>query len=335
MAELEPAYLITGSDRPKVELAVARLRARFDPGATDRFLASVDDGATVVAACNAGTLFGDSRLVIVEEVDGRRGDEGGRLRATWKKPDVEAVLAYLGSPAPGTVLCLVGEEVKSDSPLAKACARVGSVLTYDVAKRGLNAWVADRFRARSVEAEPEACALLVQLVGDDLHALAQEVDKIATWAGGDPVGEREVEQLAAPTAEAPVFAITDAWGRRDRAAALAAMESILERSDRPRRDEAARIAGSLGSHLSRLRQMKRAAAAGERPKEVAARAKLHPYYAEKLFRQAEGFSDAELDDATLRVAALDHALKGGSRLAPELELQRTLAAISREPGQRD
>ncbi len=332
MADLEPVYLISGSDRPKVELAVQRLRARFDPGATDRFLASVDDAATVVAACNAGTLFGDARLVIAEEVDGRRGDEG-RLRATWKKADVEAVLDYLGSPAPGTVLCLVGEQVKADAPLAKACARSGSVLTYDVAKRSLNGWVAERFRSRSVKAEPEACALLVQLVGDDLHALAQEIDKLATWAGGDTVGEREVEQLTAPTAEAPVFAITDAWGRRDRAAALAAMESILERSDRPRRDEAARIAGSLGSHLSRLRQMKRAAANGERPKEVAARAKLHPYYAEKLFRQAEGFSETELDDATLRVAALDHALKGGSRLAPELELQRTLAAISREPGQ--
>ncbi len=196
MADLEPVYLISGSDRPKVELAVQRLRARFDPGATDRFLASVDDAATVVAACNAGTLFGDARLVIAEEVDGRRGDEG-RLRATWKKADVEAVLDYLGSPAPGTVLCLVGEQVKADAPLAKACARSGSVLTYDVAKRGLNGWVAERFRSRSVKAEPEACALLVQLVGDDLHALAQEIDKLATWAGGDTVGEREVEQLTA------------------------------------------------------------------------------------------------------------------------------------------
>lgn len=333
MAELEPVYLISGSDRPKVELAVQRLRARFDAGAVDRLLASVDDGATVVAACNAGTLFGDNRLVIVEEVDGRRSDEG-RRRVTWKQADVDVVLDYLASPAPGTVLCLVGEDVKKDAPLAKACAKAGAILTYDVARKSLNGWVAGRFRARSVRVEPEACTLLVQLVGDDLHALAQEIDKIATWAGEEPVGEREIEQLTAPTAEAPVFAITDAWGQRDRAAALAAMESILERSDRPRRDEAARIAASLGSHLSRLRQMKRAAASGERPKEIAARAKLHPFYAEKLFRQAEAFSEVELDEATLRVAALDHALKGGSRLAPELELQRTLAAISREPGQR-
>jgi DNA polymerase III delta subunit len=32
-AELKPVYLITGNDRPKVEVALARLRARFDAGA--------------------------------------------------------------------------------------------------------------------------------------------------------------------------------------------------------------------------------------------------------------------------------------------------------------
>ena len=62
--------------------------------------------------------------------------------------------------------------------------------------------------------------------------------------------------------------------------------------------------------------MKRAAADGERPKEAAARLKMHPFYVDKLFRQAEAFSDRELDDATIELAELDYALKGGSRLAP-------------------
>jgi hypothetical protein len=58
---------------------------------------------------------------------------------------------------------------------------------------------------------------------------------------------------------------------------------------------------------------------------------MKPFPAEKLARQAERFSVDELRDATIRVARLDHALKGGSKLAPELELQLAVTDVSREP----
>jgi hypothetical protein len=45
--------------------------------------------------------------------------------------------------------------------------------------------------------------------------------------------------------------------------------------------------------------------------------------------QAEGFSAEELDDAVVRLAALDGALKGQSRLAPDLEVQRALVDLTR------
>ena len=61
-------------------------------------------------------------------------------------------------------------------------------------------------------------------------------------------------------------------------------------------------------------------------------AQLNPFYASKLYRQAEGFSSEELDDAVLRLAELDGALKGQSKLTPDLEVQRTLVALSRRPG---
>ena len=48
---------------------------------------------------------------------------------------------------------------------------------------------------------------------------------------------------------------------------------------------------------------------------------IKEYPAKKLAAQAERFSIEELRDATVRIARLDHALKGGSKLAPELEVQ--------------
>jgi DNA polymerase-3 subunit delta len=211
--ELEPVYLLTGSDRPKVETAVERLRRHFTDEATELVSAQEVSGAEAAALCNAGSLFGDMRLVLVAAVD------------RWKAADVKAIEAYLASPAPATVLALVGDEVKKESPLAKACAKVGAVLAYDVAKKKLDAWVAERFRQADVRAEPEAVAALVQLVGDDLHQLASEIEKLALWAGDEPIGEREGELLVAAAAETPPFALTDAWGARGTGRALAATQA--------------------------------------------------------------------------------------------------------------
>jgi DNA polymerase III subunit delta len=326
-------YVLTGSDRPKIATALARLRSHFVPEAIEILSALETPGDAVASLCNAGSLFGDMRLVVVEDVDGRR-DGDGRLKGGWKAADVDAVAGYLASPSPSTVLALVGAEVKKTSALWKACAKAGQILAFEVAKKEVHGWVVKTLRDRGVRAEPDVAATLVQLVGDDLEQLASEIEKIATWAAGEPVGEREVLALVAPGADMPIYELTDAWAAHEPARALEASEIIFERESRPRRDTAPRLAGALGSHLSRLRAIKRLAEDGVPSKEVAARLKLNPYYAGKLYRQAESFSEEELRSSVVRLAELDGALKGQSRLAPDLELQRALVDVARRQGGR-
>ena len=81
-----------------------------------------------------------------------------------------------------------------------------------------------------------------------------------------------------------------------------------------------------------MRQLKRLASQGVPAREAATTLKMHPFYGEKVYRQAEAFSDDELASATVRFAELDLALKGGSRLAPDVELLRALIDVSAEPG---
>jgi DNA polymerase III subunit delta len=330
--ELEPVYLITGSDEPKVELAVARLRRRFAAEATERVSALECTAVDAVGLCNAGSLFGEGRLVVVTDVDGRRGGEG-RLSGGWKVADVAVIVDYLAAPAPGTTIALVAAEMRKDSSLAKACAKAGRVLEFAVAKKSVVGWVSERFRQQGVQAEPDACAALVNLVGDDLRALAVEVDKVATWAADEPVTEREIEALVAAVADIPPFAITDAWAKRDAGRALEATERIFDRSDRPRRDEAARLSATLSAHATRLSTARRLRDSGVRSADAMSQLGTRSaFYADKLYRQSEEFSGGELGSATVRLAELDLALKGGSRLAPDLELQRALLDVSREPG---
>lgn len=315
--DLKPAYLIGGSDRPKVDRAVARLRARFEPDAVEHLDALEANGDDAVAACNAMGLFGSgSRLVIVDNTE------------TWKAPEVKVVEAYLKSPAPGTTLALVAGELKKEAPLAKAVSGAGDVLVWDVQTRAIHRWVAEQFTLHGAKADPEACRRLVELVGDDLYELAGEVEKLATWANGEEVTDAEVEQLVAARADSPPWNLTDAWGVRDVGAVLRAAERMLDRTPDPPSRTIPKLVGSLTNHLRRARAAQRLEAKGLSSAEAAAELGIKPYPAQKLFAQVRNYSAGELDAALVRMAKLDHALKGGSRLPNDLEFERALVEIT-------
>jgi DNA polymerase-3 subunit delta len=315
--ELKPAYLIGGSDRPKVDRAVARLRSRFDADAVELLDASENTGDDAVASANVMGLFGEgTRLVVIDGVEG------------WKAPDAKAIAEYLKSPAPGTTLALVAGDIKKDAPLAKAVGAGGVLRMWDVVVTASPGWIADQFKLHKTVAEPEACRLLSELVGDDLYELAGEVEKIATWADGAEVTEADVEALVAPRAGSPPWTLTDAWGARDVGGVLRATERMLDRTADPVSRVIPRLVGSLTNHVRRARQAQRLDEQGITAAEAASKLGIKPYPAQKLYAQVRNFSGAELDAALIRLAVLDEALKGGSRLANELELERALVEIT-------
>ena len=318
---LKPAYLIAGSDQPKVAVVVRRLRARFAEGSVELLSADSVSGADVVAAANALGLFGGGeRLVVVEGIE------------RWKQADVKAVTEYVRSPNPGAVLALVGEPAKL-SGLAEAVASVGDVLRYDVPKRKRRgreeddyvAWVRDQLDRAGVRIDQEAVERLVELVGPDAFALHSEVEKLAAWSDQEPVGVAAVEALAIASAEASGFALTNAWGARDAAGALRACEAELRGQPEP-----FWLAGRLAAQVSRTRAVQRLAEEGVSLPEIGKRLGLR-FPPRREAGAASSYSADELEAAVVRIAALDHAIKGGSRLDPVLELERALVEITETP----
>jgi DNA polymerase III subunit delta len=314
---LRPVYLLTGNDRPKIVRALRRLRARFGDESVEQLSGDAASGADAVAACNALGLFagGDGgRLIVVEGVE------------RWRKADIEAITAYLSDPVPGAVLALVAGETLRGDTLAKAVASVGQVLAFDAPKpRDLPSWVRAQFEVRGATIDADAARALVEIVGDDLAALATEADKIATWAAGGPLQRGDIEALATPAREATAWAITDAWGERDLPTLLAATEAELERR------EPFGISTRLAAHVGLVRSVQLLAAEDLPTREIAKRLNLHEFRVKKALGHAKHYADNELDAAVVRLAALDAAIKGASRLSGELVLTRTLIEVTKTP----
>ena len=312
MADLKPVYLIAGSDRPKVQRAVERLRSRFDPAGIEHLSASGDEA---VAACNALGLFAaGGRLVLVTDMDGHRSKEG-RLAGGWKAADMQAVAAYAKAPAPDTVLALIAEEVRKDSPLAK----LAEVLHYEAKTSKLVPWVAE------AKASSDACRLLVELVGENSDELRLEVEKLATWAEGEEITADHVEEMVLPRDSVKPWTLTDAWSRHDVAGVLSAAQRMLRQGTSP-----SGVAWALGDHVALVSACRRFSAEGVTTTEATKRLRRRSEYpVKKAYAAAEGWGENELAAALVRLAELDVALKGGSRLPDELELERALVEVSR------
>ena len=316
--DLLPAYLLTGTDRPKIGRALRRLRTRFGDEAVEILSAESSSGDDVAAGLNSLGLFGVGRLLVVQGVE------------KWKKADAEAIDAYLADPLHGTVLALVVEEAPKDDALGKLIARRGGeVLAYDIPKpKDPSIWVRGEFARLGAQATDDAARRLVEIAGDDVALLEQEVEKLATWASGEQIGAREVEQLAVPAHESPTWALSDAWGSRDVGEVLAACEAELEKGVEP-----FLIAVRLAAQVGLVRAVQALSDEGLGAREIAGRLKKHEFLVRKALGHAERYSRDELDAAVVRLAELDAALKGASRVSNELELERALLEITavREP----
>jgi DNA polymerase III delta subunit len=89
------------------------------------------------------------------------------------------------------------------------------------------------------------------------------------------------------------------------------------------------LAVGLATHVGRVRAAQVLAEEGLGTREIASRLKIKEFPARKALQHAERYSRAELDAALVRMADLDAAIKGASRLSSELELLRALIDVTR------
>ncbi|TMB30161.1 MAG: hypothetical protein E6J61_13440 [Deltaproteobacteria bacterium] len=163
--------------------------------------------------------------------------EAQRLQAPPDDVDVLVSAVERGLP-PRTHLILVAEGLPQKHPLARLAATKGAVLRRKAERRGRTIDTLDisevvqevlgPLRKRlSREAELE----LKQRLGDDLRLLANEVGKLAIYAGDRAlIGREDVEAIVAPVREEEFFAVSEAVQEGDLGRALSLLHDELRRT---------------------------------------------------------------------------------------------------------
>ncbi len=307
----DPVYLLHGDeDVLKDEAIRALLDAAVDPAARDfnldiRFAGDLDAEA-FNALVNTPPMLAARRAVVV-----RGAEQVGKRKSKLR----EELVRYLAAPNPTTLLVLVaaaGEE--PDAELAKS-GGVTLVALEPLAPERVSRWVTHHATTLHLTLDPDAVELLVAAVGNELGALARELEKLAGLAGERAATAADVTALVGVRRGETVHDLVEAALERRAARAAQLVEPVLEQAGM----SGVKILTLLGTHLVGTALARAERDRGARRLEDALFRHMlaaRPYglrnwkeEAVRWARWSERWTAAELSQALRAALAADRALK--------------------------
>jgi DNA polymerase-3 subunit delta len=312
---IKPAYLIVGDDEGKIDAALARLRSRGErEGAVLESFGSGMEGPpdpeALIAAIPAMSLMSSRRYLLADGVE------------RWTAKQAAGVIETLAALPPELTVVFVARELspkaKAPKGLAEAVEGVGGdVLRYSAPRaRDLPARLSEDAGRRGFRLDASAARVLVERMGEGTLRLANELDRLALWAGPDgEVTLADLEDMVADTSQQAAWALSDAIVARDSSAALGAAERLLSQGEAvtPLVYQAARRLRDANAAVAQLEE-------GTPSKTVEANLRMHPYAAKMLIRRVRDASPSALRSACCAIADLEWWTRGGSEYPDDVAL---------------
>jgi DNA polymerase III subunit delta len=309
--EMQPLYLIAGSDGAKIDATRSRLRARaereggsaalevFEPGEGR----GMPDHEALLAAIPAMSLMDSRRYLLADGIE------------RWREKQLAPVIETLGELPPDLTLVLICRD-KPPAKLVKAVkSAAGEVHEFEAPKaREMPRVLVGEAQRLGFRLEDAAARMLVERMGANPVRLRNELERLALWAGeGGEVDAAALTEMISDTSEAAVWSLSDALIEGDAAAAMRIGERLIGQGEN--------VTGLIYGLASRLRGACAAAAQLEEgipAGQVESSLKMHPYAAKQLVRRLQGADLASLRLATETLADLELWCRGGADYGDEL-----------------
>ncbi len=320
-AKAEPLhfYVVHGDEAFLKRQVLEALRQRIVCDGDEAFALNRHAGDSavygeVMADVETLPFLAPRRLVIVEGADAFVSKYRGQLEK------------YLGRTGGTGVLALEVKSWPSSTRLAKALDSNASLVCKGLTGQQLPGWCIRRFKQQHDKMlSQQAARLLIELVGNELGLLDQELAKLAAYAGkGSKIDFDDVDKLVGRSRMADTFKIFDSIGTGNANEALRLLDRLFDQGE-----DAMRILGAFSYELRRLARAYRLNQQGQSLHGALQEAGYPPFTigrAEQLLRhlgrrRADALYDWLLDT--------DQGMKGGSALAPRQVLERLVVKLAR------
>ncbi len=313
---IPPVTVLTGSQRHLKQSVLAILKKTViddDDSSLTVFNSSNTDLQSLTDELRTISMWGDRRLVILEDAD----DFVTKYRSGLEK--------YVEKPAKKSVLVLDVKTWTKTTRLAKQVAATGlDVECSELKGVQLQKWLQDTARDSYQQSlDRDAAILLIELIGEQLGMLDQELSKLASYVGaGAKIGVDDVRKLVGGWRTETTWAMTDAVRDGDLGFAVSALDQLLTAGEPP-----LKLLGGISYVFKKLAQatdLSRTMALDQAMRQVG------------VFPQAIGPSTAYLrrigrhraEQILHLIRATDGGLKGSNSLPERMQLEKLLVELA-------
>lgn len=306
---IPPVLLLHGEEGYLVEQAARQVIAAVVlPEGRDFNLTIVHGrdlrGNELIEQARTLPVFAARRLVVIRNVQEASTDQ------------LEAFSAYLDDPVPETFLLVTAASIDKRRKFFQKFAQVGEVIEFRrLYENQLPQFIRDRAKEAGRTFTGPALKLFCRRIGNNLAEVMGELDKLTSYVGAREFFEEDdVAAVVSDTRVESVFALTDALGAGELAAALRLLGRLLDDGQPP-----LVILTMLVRHFRQLWKVRELLSQSVPQKELPRRIGVNPYFLGGLLTQAKRCSDEQLREAFPRFLAVDLALKSGGDSRAQLE----------------
>jgi DNA polymerase-3 subunit delta len=304
--------LLQGGESLLADRAISQIIAKFK-GATVSTLEASELELGGITDALAPSLFGDSRVVVIKEIQDLPTELGEEITSYLEAQDesVELVLWHKGGVKGKALL----EKIKKLKPTIIPC----DVIKKDGEKSD---FIRSEFKRLGRTISTEAVQALIDALGSDLRELGGACSQLAAdVTAGKMIDETDVMKFQNGRIETTGFDVADAAldGRRD--VALIALRNALATGTDP-----VLITSALAGSLRTLAKVS-GASRGVKSFDLAGPLGLAPWQIDKARRQLSKWTPSTLAGAVVAVAQADADIKGAA-VDPIHSLERAIIAIT-------
>jgi DNA polymerase III subunit delta len=227
-SEPQPLYILVGPETFLRRLAIHELSSRFVAKEAyqlnySSFGDSTDDVTAALATAKSRPMCSPMRMIHLSGT------------GLGNKAQAELVETYLQRPSPKSVVVLEIEELRKDSALSVLIRKQGALVDCQRLKpQECSAWLTQYAKAQGYTLLPEACALLLSRVGNNLQELVNNLDKVFSYAGEPSrVTRQQVQEVVGESRELPLWELSDAVTRGDASGVLNILDSCFRQGEVP------------------------------------------------------------------------------------------------------
>lgn len=300
---LNPVYLFYGESHFRLERLLTEIRDAFVPETArdlnvQLFYGGEKESSIIVDAARSLPFMSANRLIIVRRTE------------NFSPSVLESFLPYLENPVPSTCLIFVSGKTNFTTRFYKRMRDKGWSVWFPRLRDGeIIPWLLRTAKEMGIDMDGDACAFLLQMVGNRLQDLYSELEKLSLRYGQGHVGREEIKELAIFSRAYTVFELMDEVSFRRAEPSLRVLNRFLEEEDKY---GALKALGMLNRQIRLISHTKRILEGGGQVKDLPKKLGIPGFAGNKIAQQSRMWNFEEIEDALHLLYRSDGLLKKGS-----------------------